>query len=285
MSIIYTKEEIVNKCFKENGTLNFKSRVHYKCDDCGKINESSLRAWFAKKKIDTNKKTKIDSNMIDYCLSCAVKHSYTPELINKRKNQFKKNAETKSNLLFYRNCIRCQKLYIRSKNWYKKTCRICYIPGKDWMNRLNPEQKHQLKEKMSMQRKGEKNAMYGKIARHPKAPKIKLGDNIYQFRSNWEAAYAIYLFKNNIKFEYEPRFFKVGPGSTYTPDFFLTEENIYTEIKGYWRGDGKEKVEKFLKLYPELKLKIFMIEELENILGFSPKNKKILDNYLSEFII
>lgn len=49
----------------------------------------------------------------------------------------------------------------------------------------------------------------------------------------------------------------------YTPDFFLPNEEVYLEIKGYWWGDDKRKMDIVQQQYPEKK--IIVIEKSEFI--------------------
>lgn len=56
------------------------------------------------------------------------------------------------------------------------------------------------------------------------------------------------------KYEWE------GKIKSYSPDFYLPDYNLWLEIKGYWWGRDKEKMEIVKKTYPERKL--IIIEEL-----------------------
>jgi len=75
------------------------------------------------------------------------------------------------------------------------------------------------------------------------------------FRSRWEANYARYLNFLKIKWEYEPKTFwfkKVKRGTmTYTPDFYLSAENRFVEIKGWFNNKTKTKLRRFKKDYPK----------------------------------
>lgn len=48
---------------------------------------------------------------------------------------------------------------------------------------------------------------------------------------------------------------------SYTPDFYLKEFDTFIEVKGYWWGNDKEKMEKVIKTYPSLKEKMIIIEK------------------------
>lgn len=96
-------------------------------------------------------------------------------------------------------------------------------------------------------------------------------------QGTWERDIAIKLTENQIRwlkltkksdsFEY----LKDGNQHHYTPDFFLTDLGVYLEIKGFWWGDDKNKMEIILNTYPDKKF--IIIEETDY--------KKILSGDLS----
>lgn len=47
----------------------------------------------------------------------------------------------------------------------------------------------------------------------------------------------------------------------YTPDFYISEFDIYLEVKGYWFGNDKRKMELVLNQNPKLKKRLFIIEK------------------------
>lgn len=72
----------------------------------------------------------------------------------------------------------------------------------------------------------------------------------FDLHGKWELAYAKWLDKNNVKwikckesFEY----FYENSTRRYTPDFFIIDENIYVEIKGYQTDKDKAKWSQFPK--------------------------------------
>lgn len=95
---------------------------------------------------------------------------------------------------------------------------------------------------------GSRSNFYGKPPSHGKHFDYKG----YHLRSSYELKYAEYLDSNNILWSYEPKAFELGDGRTYTPDFYLIKENVWIEVKGYWRDDAKEKFELFKEKYPQL---------------------------------
>ncbi len=100
---------------------------------------------------------------------------------------------------------------------------------------------------------------FGKTS-HGKWGKYK---GIYM-RSSYETKFAQFLDLSGYKWEYESTTFDLG-NSTYTPDFYISEWDLYIEIKGWWRDDAKEKYSRFKKLYPKQTIKLLMKEELKEI--------------------
>lgn len=77
--------------------------------------------------------------------------------------------------------------------------------------------------------------------------------NDQYFRSNWEANYARILNEQNIKWEYESQTFDLSNGTSYTPDFKIGDKK-FVELKGWFDNDSKQKIELFLKEYPDYEL-------------------------------
>lgn len=75
-------------------------------------------------------------------------------------------------------------------------------------------------------------------------------------RSSWEADVMRVLQAHKIEFEFEPKVFEFpvdarGRKSAYLPDIYLTDHDIYIEVKGYLDSKGRNKMRKFKKNYPE----------------------------------
>lgn len=49
----------------------------------------------------------------------------------------------------------------------------------------------------------------------------------------------------------------------YTPDFYSEKYNKYFEVKGYWWGNDKEKMEKVINQYPNVSIEIIRKKDLE----------------------
>ena len=85
-------------------------------------------------------------------------------------------------------------------------------------------------------------------------------------RSSWEANFCRVLNHMNIKYDFEPKTFTLSNGQSYTPDFYIHDNNgYYVEVKGYFDEKKKEKLSRFLKEYPTIKLSLITSKEYKDI--------------------
>jgi predicted nuclease of restriction endonuclease-like RecB superfamily len=56
-----------------------------------------------------------------------------------------------------------------------------------------------------------------------------------------------------------------GKIRSYSPDFYLPDYDIYVEVKGYWWGDDRRKMDIVIKSYPEVKFLIVEKDQFEQI--------------------
>lgn len=94
----------------------------------------------------------------------------------------------------------------------------------------------------------------------------------YKIQGKWELNVVKKLDEMNIKW-HKPRVnsevwrYKLNEKiKSYTPDLFLEEYNLFLEIKGYWWGNDKEKMNAVLQQHPDKKLIIIEKEQYEKIL-------------------
>lgn len=99
----------------------------------------------------------------------------------------------------------------------------------------------------------------GKTA-SPKTPVLKLRqgrrpDLQISVRSPWEANVLRVLTHHHIRWEYEPKtffFLKEKRGAVhYTPDIYLPDLDLWIEVKGQLKSDGRSKIRKFKRYYPK----------------------------------
>ena len=91
--------------------------------------------------------------------------------------------------------------------------------------------------------------------------------NGIKVQGTWEYNVAIKLNELGIKWS-KPRkkediltYIIGGTVKSYSPDFYLEEENVYLEIKGYWWGNDKEKMKLVREQHPDKK--IVIMEKIE----------------------
>jgi len=72
--------------------------------------------------------------------------------------------------------------------------------------------------------------------------------------ASYEKRTAEYFNNNQIDFNWKVQTFLMPDGRTFTPDCYLPNEDLWIEIKGYFREDAKEKWAWFQKNYPNSEL-------------------------------
>lgn len=58
-----------------------------------------------------------------------------------------------------------------------------------------------------------------------------------------------------------------GKVRCYTPDFYLPVQNLFLEVKGYWWGRDREKMDIVLKTYPDKNIIIIEKDQYDRFLG------------------
>ncbi len=150
---------------------------------------------------------------------------------------------------------------IFTKSDYFRNLRSIQSQGKNnnMYGKSNKWGKHtdKAKEKIKIAHLGNKNSMFG---RPPVYKRIKY-KSIWM-RSSWEIAFAKWCDKNSIKWFYEPKTFNLGE-MTYTPDFYLSEFNLWIEVKGFWFKGAKKRFELFKQIYCGERIKLLEKSELK----------------------
>jgi hypothetical protein len=85
-----------------------------------------------------------------------------------------------------------------------------------------------------------------------------------RMRSTYETRTAKALDALGIKWLYEPRKFWFDQ-FTYTPDFFLVDEGVYWEVKGWYHDRAKLKVETFRATHPDIPLVVMSLPCIESL--------------------
>lgn len=98
---------------------------------------------------------------------------------------------------------------------------------------------------------GRNSPHWGKPPRHK--PRIEYSG--IKFRSTWEVRFAKRLDEFGIKWEYEKHRFDLDE-CTYTPDFYLPEQEVFWEVKGWLDSRSQRIALLFRSKYPEIPLVI-----------------------------
>ena len=121
----------------------------------------------------------------------------------------------------------------------------------EWQSSLPYDQwRGKLSANLTNRSRGEKNAMWGKTSPHGRWQSYQRpnGEQL-RLRSTWELAVAIFLDANEISYEYEPKRFRLRD-RTYVPDFFLIEQNMFWEVKGWMHLRHAETIRQFREMQP-----------------------------------
>jgi predicted nuclease of restriction endonuclease-like RecB superfamily len=91
--------------------------------------------------------------------------------------------------------------------------------------------------------------------------------------STWEVALAERLDELDIKWERDtslklPYIMRSGRKRNYIPDFFLTDLNLYVEVKGYWYRSDKHKMRDVISRHKDKSFCI--LESLQQITTIKP---------------
>ena len=106
------------------------------------------------------------------------------------------------------------------------------------------------------------------------------GNSIW-LRSSYELRIAIQLDKLNIKWEYESKAFDIG-NRYYHPDFYLSDYNIWWEVKGYFSDNDKIKMNKFNNIYKEECLRFVFLADIKTLESYSTVSEFSISSFGQE---
>jgi hypothetical protein len=151
-------------------------------------------------------------------------------------------------------CLYCKKTFLFYKNVKRKFCsKECRNKGSKYINHSN-------------------SGGYRKNSGRGKQGWYKG----YYCQSSWELAWVIYSLENNIIFDRNKNGFEYifeNKKYKYYPDFYLLNQNLYIEIKGYPNNKNNAKISQF-----PYNLKILYKNEMKEILGY------VIKKYGNNFI-
>jgi hypothetical protein len=73
-------------------------------------------------------------------------------------------------------------------------------------------------------------------------------------QASYEKAVVEHFNKNKTNFLWQPETFTMLNGKKYRPDCYLPDQDLWVEIKGYFRKDAQEKWQRFQSVYPNSEL-------------------------------
>ena len=120
----------------------------------------------------------------------------------------------------------------------------------------------------------------GKMTTSPKASKGKFGirEDVSPsiiFYSTWEANVARVFNLVNINWRYAPKIFDLGE-HTYRPDFYLSDFDIFIEVKNFMGNYSLQRDSLFRKKYPNVKLELIMKKDY---LSIRDNYKELISNW------
>lgn len=159
-----------------------------------------------------------------------------------------------------------------TKETSPKVAKYAESISKALSNRCRNKLSEETKQKLS-------NIMKEKYAKNP--PKVAGRSKCgwykgFYCRSSWELAYLIYHLDHNINIQSVHTGFKYiweGTEHTYFPDFYLPDDDIYIEVKGYYDERSIEKTNQF-----KGNLKVLRYRNLQKYLNY------VINKYGKDFI-
>lgn len=239
------------KAFFKNRLLAKKRRFEYQCIDCSSISITT-RGNQMKRKYPW------------LCESCATSADWATYTKEERQERLKKSTEygrTDEAREFRSKKAKAQ--WEDPDSWFNTS----FVPP---MSNLESRKKigQTVKQKLINDEKFRseflermKNASRGTLIKfkEPNGKSITL-------RSTYELRVATWLNENHYDWKYESKSFYIEElEKTYTPDFYLTDLNVWIEVKGIWQSETSElKWEFFSKNYNTVILFKQDIIDLEN---------------------
>lgn len=108
----------------------------------------------------------------------------------------------------------------------------------------------------------------------------RLDGRVIRLRSRWEAVTALYLDHVKLSWEYEA--VRLGfDGGTYLSDFYLPEEDVHWEVKGWFHEKHKSRIARIRASLPDISLVVItkpLVSGMAKALGLSITSRKFPRN-------
>lgn len=135
-------------------------------------------------------------------------------------------------------------------------------PTNYWLGKKRGPQSAETRAKISAGNKGKKRT--AEQVRAIRRPRYVVEYAGVQFRSTYEARAAAAFDALKMRWEYEPRSFDLGD-FTYMPDFYLPDQEVYWELKGWFSPEAKRKVDCFRSENPDTPLIVATLPVLKEL--------------------
>lgn len=246
------------EAFYKNRLLSKKRRFEYRCIECSKVAITSRHNQIKRKY----------KWLCDSCTRTADWATYTRQERQERQKKTIEHHRSDAMREYFRKQTKAR--WEDPDSWF----RTKFVPPM-----LNPASREKLsqtiKQKLCNDEKFRsefqermKNGARGTLIKfkEPNGKSITL-------RSTYELRVATWLNENQYDWLYESNAFYLEElGVTYTPDFYLTDIDVWIEVKGFWQSKESElKWEAFIKDHNTVLLRKQDIIDLEN--GGSLENK------------
>lgn len=216
------------------------------------FDKNKLVIIFNNKKLDKKRKFEFK------CEGCDTIFNTTLNYLNKK--------EIKNRWL----CRSCSVKKLWKKDEYAQNHIVGYL--KSW----SPERRNNSRELMKNNWKNKKfrkkvlNILNDPIIKQKSLTNRKynrINEYGVSFRSTYEYRFATALNKLGVEWKFEPRYFRLKSfdNKIYFPDFYLPKYNMWIEVKGYFTKLAKQKFEMFIKDYPDIKIKVFYLDNIKEI--------------------
>lgn len=284
-----------HKCYT-NSKIEWKTKI---CLNCGKIFEVNAKDTFSQfcsdecnddfnKRINKNKLPALINLMQNECINCGkiyfnVTNNSVLYCSLKCKNEFYKKEKLKEKI-----CVECGKKFLtyHDGKFCSENCVGTFNARRTGFGKtIRPNQGGMNGKKRTLtSREKQSKTVMKKIANGELIPNSDSIQGYYKgiphyVRSTWEINFAFILLYLKRDYRYESKTFKIKDGSRYLPDFYDVRRNFFYEIKGSWRGDSQEKMEKFLQEYPNVKVHLIDRDKYIRIYQFFAKKIKLVESF------
>lgn len=136
-----------------------------------------------------------------------------------------------------------------------------------WLGRSHSEEsKLKISKKLSVNQKGGRCKWYNFEGQSLQGTwELEIAKKLSEAKIDWK---RVKLYNDSFEYTLENK------TRTYTPDFYIQEIDSYLEIKGYWWGNDKLKMEEVIRSYPNKNFIIIETDLYKELIGSSANEFK-----------